>query len=196
MQLPEKNSLLISQVLKKKYNWNHLLIGSNKFRILFINECFFLSYINIAIWLFEVFKLPIDLVYLDANSVYTKILSKKFYLLNMFSNWYQGLITNKAIVAKFQITRKKKILKELPNIIIIFDLITNLGTIKEALKKKIPVICFYNKQATYNNLYRLIGNPSLRTYFFFVTMLSIMYIKTLIQHKLTYTVLPWNIEPY
>lgn len=156
------------------------------FRILLLNESFFLSYLQIILWIHQVLKHPITILFLDSRNFHQKVLSTKFGFLKAFTNVYQGFMGNKVIINKYQVKRKKIKLKLIPHVIVIFDLSLHLNLIKEAFKFQIPVICFFNKQTTYNNLYKLAGTSSLRTYILFVCIFSLLYLKSLVEY-ITYS---------
>jgi len=174
--------LSIQQNLYQSYNY----IGkapknrSKVFRLLLLNESFFYSYLQTILWINQVIKHPTTIVFLDSRNLHQRILSIKFSFIAKLVNLYTGFISNKVIISKYQVKRKKEKLKVLPQIIVIFDLDVHLSLIKEASKLQIPLICFFNKQVTYNNLYRLTSNSSLRTYILFVAILAILYFKSLL----------------
>lgn len=122
---------------------------------------------------------------MDFRNFQQKLLSTKFKFIQAFTNVYNGFITNKLLVNKFQIKRKKIKLKAVPQVLVIFDLELHINIVKEAFKLQIPVICFFNKQTTYNNLYKLAGKNSLRSYILFICVFATLYLKNSIEY-LTY----------
>jgi hypothetical protein len=160
----------LRQTNKKIYNQKSL--GKRDGQFIFFNETTYSSYTNMIFFLWFFLQNNKEVLILDTKTTYRQQFINSLFGEGQPQRIKKGQITNYGAIKLHFIRSEHKFITNLPQLLIVFDSNSNTDLIREANILKIPTICFYNKEKSYSNLYKISSNISFRFFYFVMYLLK------------------------